>query len=72
MRHQPDGVDGVAVKPAADLVVDSAAGHAVERALHHDRFSLAASALVLPQQELERGRLRKLRRAAESAVPGIE
>ena len=35
MRHQPDRIDRVAVKPAAELIVDSAARHFVERVRDH-------------------------------------
>src|SRR5215204_5268067 len=72
MRHQPDGIDGITMKSAANVVVNAAAGHTIERPLHHNRFSLSASALVLSQQELERGWLWKFWCAAESTVPGIE
>ncbi len=61
------------MKPAAELIVDSAGRHLVERERHH----LAASpslAMPLPQsqQHLQIHRMRKLRRAAEAAVMEIE
>lgn len=72
MRYQPVGIDGITVKTASNVVVNAATSHAIERPLHDNRFPLSPAALVLSQQELERGWLRKLRSAAESAVLGIE
>ena len=60
VRHEPFGVDGVAVEAPADEVVHAAGAHAVERA----ECEIEDAA---PQQELDRRRGRKLRRAAEAA-----
>ena len=59
VRHEPALVDGVAVEAAAEQVVHAAERHPVERLRR--RLELAAA-----QQELERRRLRELRRAAPS------
>ena len=61
---EPDAVDRVASEAAAELVVDAAGQHRVERLPTH--LGLAAG-----QQQLERGGGRELRRAAEAAVLAV-
>ena len=65
VRDEPAPVDGVAVEAAPDEVVHAARGHPVERAVDHLR-------LASPQQELEHGVRRELRRPAEAAPFRIE
>ena len=68
VRHEPDRVDRVAVEAAAELVVDAAVGHALERAQRHRERLLAAAAPVHAQQEREHRVRRELGRAPEAAV----
>ena len=65
MRYRPFRVDAVAAKAAAQLVVDAALAHALER---EERDVL----LALAQAKLEVRWMRKLRRAAEAAVDAVE
>ena len=68
---QPVGVGGVAMEPAADLVVDAAEGHRFQGLFRHlERLGLAR-AVVEAQQELQRHGLRELGCSAEAAVGGI-
>ncbi len=69
---QPDGVDRVAVKAAADLVVHPAGGHLVEGKPEHLRGAVVARPPVGSGQKLQRRRLGKLRGAAEPAVLPVE
>ena len=63
--HGPGVVDAVAVKAAAELVVDPAAGHRPQ-CLERDRCAPPQ------QQELQQRGLGELRRAPEAAVVGVE
>ena len=65
VRHQPALVDGVPVEAAAQQVVHAAERHAVERL--DRRLELAAA-----QEELDRRRLRELRRPAPAAPAFVE
>ena len=71
VRHQPPAVDRVAVEAAAEEVVHAAGGHGVEGLRDH-RKRLVVAAKVLAQEELQRGRRRELRRAAEASPLGVE
>src|SRR5207302_7122088 len=53
---------------AADLIVDSATRHLEERPLYDEEGILHAAARPVAQQEVERHRLRKLRRSLEPAM----
>src|SRR3954454_10193431 len=65
MRNRPRAIDAVAREAAADLVVDAAAGHRMQRRARH-------LALAAQQQELEHRCVRELRSAAEAAVARVE
>ena len=65
VRDEPALVDRVPVEPPADEVVHPPERHAVERP--QNRLELVA-----PQQELEHGRGRELRCAAEAAPDGVD
>ena len=65
MRNRPLGVDAVAAKAATQLIVDAAFAHPLERDERDVLFALA-------QAELQIGRMREFRRAAETAERGIE
>ena len=60
------------MEAAAEMVVDAACGHAVERQVGHLERAIVAGREIAPQQELERGCRRELRRSAEAAVDRIE
>jgi hypothetical protein len=66
--HQPALVGRVAREAAAQVVVDAAALHAVERLLHRRLAGLVALQLAAPQQDLQGHGVRKLRALAEAAV----
>src|SRR5205807_8406678 len=65
VRDHPLRVDAVAAEAAAELVVDAALAHALERGVRDVGLALA-------QAQLEIARMRKFRRAAEAAEAGIE
>ena len=72
MGDRPLPVHAVAREAAAHLVVDAALGHCAQGVLRHlERVGVARGA-VAAQQELDRVGARKLRRAAEAAVLGVE
>src|SRR5712672_3328194 len=68
MRDEPARVDRVARESAADLIVDSAAGHFAER-IHDDleRFA-GAGPFPVAKKEIEHHRRREFGSRAESAV----
>ena len=72
MRNEPARVGAIAVKSAAQVIVDSAGGHAVQGDRGHLRQFVAARAPPAPQQQADRHGVRKLRRGAEPAVLCIE
>ncbi len=52
VRHQPLRIDRVAVKAAADLIVDAAARHGLQRGLRRlQRLLIAGAQRMLQQQE---------------------
>ena len=65
MGDEPARVHRIAGEAAADLVVHPATRHRAEGGGRHAHFAAA-------QQELDRGRRRELRRAAEAAVVRVE
>ena len=67
VRHQPHAVDGVAGEAAAEVVVDAAGGHGVERDGERAAGPARSPAAGGDGQRLLRHRLRELRRAAEAA-----
>ena len=72
VRHQPPLVGRVAREAASQVVVHAAAGHPAQRVLDHVPRVLLAGAGREAQQELQRHRLRKLRRATEATVLRVE
>jgi len=68
VRHHPAGIDAVAGEATADLVVDAAARHRVERALGH----VERAGLALHQQCVHQQRRRELRRSTETPVDRVE
>ncbi len=69
--HDPVAVDGVAGEPAAELVIDAAARHALTGVLRHLQRTLGARAGVVPQQELDDHGRRELGRPAEAAALSV-
>ena len=72
VRNQPLGIGAVARESAAELVVDPAVGHGVERAGHHPQRALVAGAVPRAQQELELHGRGEFRGAAEAAAGIVE
>ena len=72
VRHEPTRVHGVAVKAASDLVVHAALRHPVAGEEHRFEQRRVAGRAVLPQEELEGGRVRELGRPAEPAVGAVD
>src|SRR5437868_218959 len=68
MRDEPARVCGIPSEPAAEMVVDAALAHRVER--FYDRIAIGRLAAVLPRppQKFENPGLRKFRRGADPAV----
>jgi hypothetical protein len=64
VRDEPGAVDRVAGEAAADLVIHAAAGHPPQGVERH-------LALPAPEQELDRGAGRELRRGPEAAALGV-
>ena len=72
VRHAPPLIDRVAMEAAADVIAQAALGHRAERRDHHVAEVVAAGGAPGAQQEQQLRRPRKLRRAAETAVAGVE
>ena len=72
VRHQPAGIDRVAVETAAEMVVDPARGHPVESDGCGLESCEIARPAVVAQEKLDTHRVRELRRAAEAAVFPVE
>ena len=75
--HEPGRVGRVAVESAPQLVVDAAVGHCVQGPERHGQSTgigtrPAVGAGRAAQQELDRHRLRELRRAAPPSPRGVE
>src|SRR5205085_1388043 len=68
---EPAGVSGVAMKAAAQLVVNAATSHVVKRRRYH-LPRLIATVSREPKQQLEQHGLRKLRRRAEAAPTAVK
>ena len=72
MRYQPALIDGVAREAAAEVIVDPALAHCVERQFHQFEEPPVAAADAGAPQHLQHRALREFRRAAEPAIDGIE
>ena len=72
VRDRPFGVDRVAAEAPAELIVDAAVGHAIERQSHDAQRVLVALARECAKAEIELERMRELGRGAETAVHAIE
>ena len=72
MRDRPRAIRAVTAEPAAELVVDAAEGHALEREVGHAERLPVAVVRVAPQAQLDVGGMRELGRLAPAAGIGIE
>ena len=72
MRHQPALVHRVARKAAAEVIVNAALTHAIQRMLDRLEKARIAGACAGPPKHLQNRRLRKLGRAAQAAIDRIE
>ena len=72
VRDGPLRVDGVTAEAAAQLIVDAAVGHVVERDAHDREGLRIAVAREGAQAEVELERMRELGRGAKAAVHAIE
>ena len=68
VRDEPTRVGRVAGEATAQVVVDAARGHGVERGGDHVQRGLVTGVGVMAKQRLRGHRRRELRRGAESAV----
>ncbi len=71
MRHQPSIVDAVAMKSAADLIVDAALRHFRERVAHHRGEARIVVGIVATQEQRKHERVGKLRRLPEASIDGV-
>ena len=72
MRHQPALVDRIAREAAAEMIVNAALAHMLERVLDRLEETRVAAARPGAPEEFEDRALRKFGRAAQTAVDGIE
>src|SRR5205823_12380015 len=72
MRDRPLGGHAVSAETAAELIVDTALGHARERDRGDLECTLVAARSVATQTESELERMRKFRRAAKASVDAVE
>ena len=68
VRHQPDGVGRVAMESAAELIVESSAGHAVEREAGEFEAVVVSESRVAFQEQSDVHRVRKLGSRSEASV----
>ena len=72
MRHQPTGIDAVAGKAAAEMVVDAALAEMGQGGDDGLAVGLVAGAPVEPPEEFEDGGLGEFGGAAEAAMRGVD
>ncbi len=72
MRHQPALVYRITVESSAELIVDAAPSHFVQRGLRGEQQARLAGGLVAFENQIERLRMREFRTFAETAVVRIE
>src|SRR5947209_3690793 len=75
MRHVPEGIDGVAVKAATQMIVDSARRHLAKGKEIHLEGLFAARGFGCPRiqasQKIQRYRAREFWRHTETAFVGV-
>ena len=72
VRHQPQRIDRIARKAAAQVIVDAALADVDERVQHGLAKRRILRRQGLTPEQMQHRRLRELRRAGEAAVNGIE
>src|SRR5205823_5367357 len=72
VRNQPSFVCRVAMKSSANLIIESAIGHPVERERRQVQSAFIAGAVLIAEQKVDAHCRRKLRRPAEASVSRIE
>src|SRR5437667_3348679 len=60
------------MKSAANLIIQSAIGHPIERERRHVESAFIAGTVLIPEQEVDGHCRRKLRRPSKASVSGIE
>ena len=71
MRHSPLGIDGIAVEPAADLIVHPSRCHHRQRVRRHLPCVRVPRPVLITKEKHEDRRTGKLGACAETAVLGI-
>ena len=71
VRLLPAWIDGIAEKPATEVIVQPTPGHGIERCHKHFTHRRLSMALVAFQQVLELGHVRKPGLTTETALHGI-
>jgi hypothetical protein len=72
MRHQPAGIDAVAGKAAAEMVIDAALAEMGQGGDDGLAVVPVAGAPVEPPEEIEDGSLGEFGGAAEAAIDGVD
>ena len=72
MRNGPLGIDRVATKPATQLIMDAAIGHAGQRFAHDLERCFVLRRTPCLQAKFQLGRMWKLRRTTEASVFRVE
>ena len=52
MRHKPDRIDRIAMKAAAELIINAAIRHFVQREFDNSQSLIVAGSLVISEQKL--------------------
>ena len=68
MRHQPETIRRIPMKPAPNLIINAPAGHLLQCKLQHRKRPVIMPASVITQQNLQSHRLRKLRRRPHAPI----
>ena len=71
VRHLPRLVDRITSKAAAELIVDAATRHRAKRLVRDCQRELGARPRPVPQDGVERHRLREFGRATKAAVTRV-
>ena len=67
MRDKPFFIDGIPMKPAAELIIDAAARHHIQRVGYHRKEGGVRGAFVFVDEQFQIGRFWELRCAAKAA-----
>jgi hypothetical protein len=72
MRHEPDGINRIAMKTAAELVINAAVRHFHAGFQNNIQSRLIFRAVKISQKEFQRHRSREFRRAAKTPVGRVK